>query len=258
MPNVFRIDALQVADHRRRLEEMSRSAIPVVVRQTLNAAAFRVKTETMPIESRIFAERKPTFFKANSKVDPAKGLEIDTMKAMVAFLPKPDDKSHSVEDLQEQEEGGGIENRSFIALADARKGETWQGLTMANKRRKGSEIGNRPVFDSKDAPGANDKQKFIKSAYEAQKVGGIVIGNRVNSKGNKIAWSIQKSFEHGSGRMVMIFDKKFVQSQLFSVKKDRKVHPHATHFMRKASDDAQQQMGVDFVKFANAKLNKVK
>ncbi len=258
MPTVFHIDTLQVANHRQRLEEMSRSAIPVVVRQTLNAAAFRVKTETMPMESKIFTERKPTFFKANSKVDPAKGMDINTMVATVGFIPKPADKSHSVEDLQEQEYGGSIENRSFIALAGARQGDAWQGLTLANKRRKGSNIGGKPVFDSKDAPGSNDKQKFIKSAYEAQKVGGIVIGNIVNNKGNKIAWSIQKSFGHSGGRMVMSFNKKFVETQIFSVKKDRKVHPHATHFMKKASDEAQQEMEMDFVKFANARLNKMK
>ena len=123
---------MAISDHVSRLERINRSALPVAVRQTLNAAAFDVKQNTMPEEADIFIHRKPTFFKANSGVTPAKGLDVNTMEATVGFKPKTGDRSHSVEDLEEQEEGGVIpHSRAFVALKEGRTGQQWQKNTIS-------------------------------------------------------------------------------------------------------------------------------
>ena len=79
----------------------------------------------------------------------------------------------------------------------------------------------------------------------------------MNSKGNKIAWRIKKSFDHGP-RMVMKFNKKFVEAQVFSVRAGREAHVKATHFMAKASNESAAKMDKDFVKFAEIQLQKIK
>lgn len=254
---IFRIDTTAISNHVERLTRMNKSALPVVVRQTLNAAAFRTKTDTMPKEAAIFIPRKRTFFQANSKVSPAQGLNINTMTATVGFVPKQSDKSHSVEDLQAQETGGSIRNRSFVALPGARTGGVWQGLTANKNRRQGKGI----ALDSKDFPGKSPEEQFIHAAYEAAMTGKLLIGNRVNSRGNKIAWRVKpiaKQGQKGGARMVMTFQKKYVENQVFAVKAGRRVMPKATHFMRRASDESAKLMEMDFGKFANAKLATIK
>lgn len=252
---VFHIDTQAIIGHMVRLEVMHKSALPVVVRQTLNAAAFRTKTETMPAESAVFIHRKPTFFIANSKVVPATGLAINAMGALVGFKPKDADRSHSVEDLEKQEDGGIIHNRAFVALPAGRTGNVWQGLIRTKNRRNVMP----KVFDSKNETGYNDEQRFIKAARKAQAVGGIVIGNRVNTHGNKIAWSIKKgALGSDSKRMVHSFNKRYVEAQVFSVRKNRMVRPRATHFMRAASIESQMKMEADFIRFAQLKLSRIK
>jgi hypothetical protein len=261
MPAVqFNINTLAIANATIKLQQMHKYALPVATRQTLTSAAFRTKTETMPEEANVFIHRKPTFFKANSKATPAKGLDINTMSASVGFVPKPGDKSHSVEDLEQQEDGGTIGNRAMIALSEGRTGNVWQGLTRLKNRRGKLED---KIFDSKNVPGtikrkygssapASDKERFVLSAILAAKEGGVVIGNRVNSHGNKIAWIIKK------GIFPFRAKRKYVDSRVFAVKKGRKVNPKATHFMRKASMESQQQMEADYIKFANIQIAKIK
>ena len=48
---VLHVDSSAIAAHAARLERQSKSALPVVVRQTLNKAAYDVKQRTMPRET---------------------------------------------------------------------------------------------------------------------------------------------------------------------------------------------------------------
>ena len=71
-----------IVKHVNTLEKMHKSALPLVIRQTLNSAAFDVKKVTMPKEaSANFDKRNPNFFKANSKVDQAKGFNISSIRS---------------------------------------------------------------------------------------------------------------------------------------------------------------------------------
>ena len=237
------INSNAVVAHASRLERMSRSALPVAVRQTLNSAAFDVKKTTMPaMAGKTFVKRKPNFFKANSKVDQAKGFEVNNMEATVGFTGK----DQAVEDLEQQERGGKIGGRAFIPLKQARVGSSWNKNVKAANRI--SDIKSR-VIESKNAKGKNDKTRFVKSAIHAGK-GGYVIGNNVKG-GNKFLFQI-KGLKKVNRKTVV----KAVP--LFAVKKNRSVSPPATHFMRKASEQSADKMTVLFKNHAEKLINRTR
>jgi hypothetical protein len=235
------IDSSAIADHAARLAKMSRSALPVVTRQTLNRAAYDVKKRTMPREAdKTFVKRKKTFFKANSRVEQAQGFDINTMEAKVGFLPKVADKSHSVEDLQEQEEGGDIKGRAFIALPKARTSNSW-GKNVRVKNRL--ENMRNSIFDSKNGNlKVKGKEGYVISALYAG-VGGFVL-NQSHTHVSEIT-GIKRV-----GR-----NTKITQKTVYSVKKGRAAHVHATHFMRTASLDSAREMEKWFKELAEKKLN---
>src|SRR5580765_6106331 len=125
------VNADAVVRYAVRLERMSRTTLPNVVRQTLNSAAFDVKKTTMPAQAdRTFVKRKPTFFKATSKVNMAQGADINSMQSEVGFAGT----SQAVEDLEKQEKGGNIGGRTFIPLAKARTSGSWNKNVRAAVR----------------------------------------------------------------------------------------------------------------------------
>ncbi len=231
---------------------MRKYDFPIVVRQTLTSAALDVKTITMPDTSRTdFIHRKATFFKANSRAEKATGFDIDMMRAVVGFKPKPGDKSHSVEDLDAQEEGTDIGySRAFVALSTARVGAIWQGLIRNKNKRNGQRdfAINAAGIKSRYAP--TEKSKYVLAAIEAAKSGRLVIGSKINQRGNKMAWRPDHINRFFGNTYV-------VATPLFAVKKDRRVVPPATHFMHNASDTTATKMPVFFIVNAERRLNKV-
>lgn len=246
MPVLY-INTSAIREHANRLERMGKSLLPVVVRQTLNAAAYDVKTETMPEEAARFIHRKPTFFKANSGVTQAQGMEVNSMAAIVGFKPKANDRSHSVEDLEQQEEGGVIpHSRAFITLKQGRISQQWQKNPMTRNYEQA--IGT--AIDSKKSLGKSGKQQFVRAAFEGAAKNKLVIGNFTNGNGNKIAWRINAIIPM-EGDQVHID-----ATPVFAVKKDRKVDIKETHFMRKAALDTQKKMEAMFIKNANAQFSR--
>lgn len=243
---VLHIDNAAMVAHAERLQRIHKSALPVVIRQTLNKAAFDTKTVTMPASADRFIHRKPTFFKANSAVEVATGFDINTMRSIIGFMPKPGDRSHAVEDLQAQEHGGGIRNRSFIAMAQARKSGRW------DKMQRNEAIMQRVlnhVIDSSKMQGANEKIRFTKACIKAG-VGGFVLGNKITSKGNKILYIVQSINRFGGNNVALAMP-------LFAVKKDRVVSPKPTHFMETASIQSAKKMEAYFTELANLRIARV-
>lgn len=239
------IDTSKVKEFAIELQRVNKSAIPVTIRQTLNKAAYDVKQVTMPESSAApFIHRMATFFKANSKVTQAEGFNISSMKSVVGFIPKTDVKDTSVTDLEQQESGGQIKGRSFIPLAQDRVNSSWQRNVKAAGRYRGFA---GKIYDSKDAPAKSSKLQYLQSAIDAAKVGGLVIGNRLTSKGNKIAWQVQHINRFGGNTYV-------VATPLFAVEANRSVKPPATHFMQKASNISAAKMEGYFIELANKKI----
>lgn len=245
---ILNINTTALEKHVETLTRISRSALPVAVRQTLNKAAFDVKTNTMPQETNRFEKRKPTFFKANSRVNMAKGFEINSMQSIVGFVPKTNDPSHSVEDLDAQEHGGQIGNRSFVPLAAARTNKSWSRMVKAGFRM--SKIRNS-IVDARKAAGKNKAEQFIKSAVLAGK-GGFVIGTN-QKKGNRLLLYVNSVKRVGKNTVVNA-------TAMYSVKGGRKVKPNQRyhHFMQAASLTSAAKMRADFVIIAEKKINSIK
>jgi len=242
---ILNIDSASIIRHTAAIEQISRTALPNLTRQVLNKAAFDVKGVTMPKTSNKFVHRNRTFFKSNSAVEQATGNNTSTMYAVVGFRPKSNDKSHSVEDLQQQEHGGAIDNRSFIALQEARTGGKWERLI----RNEAFMARILPyIVDSEDSRGHSPEQKFTKAAIHAG-VGGFVIGNKKTSKGNRIVFLIQSINRFGGNSAILSLP-------LFAVKKHRKVRPRATHFMETASVESAKKMNQYFIELANRRLQR--
>lgn len=209
------VNANEVIALTAKLEQLNRSAFPSAVKNTLNTAAFDMKKNELPASaSSNFINRKPSFFKANSKVITANGFDVNTMKATVGFTGK----DQAVDDLEQQESGGTIKSRSFIPLKFARSGNSNNKLVRANARLK-----NIKIIDAKNAPGKNDKEKFVQSVIHAG-VGGIVL-SEIN--GRAFMWKVNSLKRTSNGS--------FKLTPLYSFKKGRTVTVKARHFVEEAA-----------------------
>jgi hypothetical protein len=224
---------------------MGKADLPVVARQTLNKAAYDVKKVTMPQTSRQFVRRRPTFFQANSRVEQARGLEINSMRSTVGFVAKSNDRSHSVEDLQQQEHGGGIKNRSLIPMPLARVSSSWK-KAVKNEAFMKRILGH--LVDAKKSRGSSEQTRFTVAAVFAG-VGGFVISEKITNSGGKIVFLITALNRFGGNMAVQCIP-------VFSVKKDRVVRPKPTHFMESASIHSARKMDTYFNQLAETRLSK--
>jgi hypothetical protein len=227
------------------LGKMHKSALPLAVRGALNKAAFDVKTNTMPASANAaFANRSPNFFKANSRVEIAKGFEIRSMQATVGFTEKDlkGNNNYAVKDLEQQEYGGNIEGRSFIPTEIARGNNKMKLVRPANRITKVLKI-----LDAKrNMRGRNSKEKFVRSVYSAGK-GGFVIGEY---KGKEMLWRVNSLRKSADG--------KFKLSAMFYFKKQRSIHVKPTAFMRQASMKSAARIEEFFIVEARRQFNKLK
>jgi hypothetical protein len=234
------IDTNAIKKHAEMLQAYSRSAFAVAVRQTLNKAAYDLKQNTMPASAKeSFIQRKENFFKSSSKVEQAQGFDVNSMRAIVGFLPKQDAKDTSVQDLEAQEQGGDIAGRAFIPLAQNRVGNNWNRNVRTQGRYRAVKD---KIVNSADSKAANKAGQFRSTAKYAG-VGGIVIGNIVNDKGNRMVW-----------RITSLNKRDMKMTALFALKKDREVQPQATRFMRKSSLKSAAKMQQYFIELAEKKL----
>ena len=134
---LFEVKSYEARRFANKLLTMKRSAFPTAIRETLSKSALHVKQKTMPIEAQeAFVNRSKNFFKYNSRVEFAKGYDIKTMQSTVGFV---DDKlkgrnNYSVKDLEKQEQGGTITNKSLMPLDTARTGKSRNKLVMQKNR----------------------------------------------------------------------------------------------------------------------------
>ena len=266
MPYTLYIDARQISDHSARLLRLTDKALPMAARQTINRAAFDVKQNTMPAQAnRNFVKREPNFLRANSRVEPARGVDLNTMQSIVGFAnlkPKPVKKvDKAVEDLQDQEDGGTIGGRSLVPLKGARTGSSYNRRVKTQFRTKNI----NGVFDSAspNLHGAkNAKEAFVISAYYAQK-GGFVIGNMKTRSGARVL-SVVNSVNrmdrtYTSKKTGRIFKKGNLvvnTTALYSVKSGNVARVKATHFMRTASMASGEKMNGWFIEEAEKQIRR--
>lgn len=235
------VDTSSMKKHVDRLNEISKSAFPAVVKQTLNDAVYDVKTNTMLEQSRKdFVNRQDNFFKANSSFEKAEGNNISSMKSTVGFLEKnlKGENNRSVKDLEDQELGGSIEKKSFIPMATARKSASVRSLVRPNARL--SRIKN--AINASKVGFSNPRSNFIVAAHQAG-VGGYFISK-------KTLWRVDKLNPTKSSELGL--------TPLYNYKTKRTVHVDATHFMRNASLKTADKLDNIFLKNAERKINKIR
>ena len=225
------INTLEVVKYTNKLESLNKTGIPTAVRNTLNTVAFDVKTNTMPaIAKKEFEERKPNFFKANSKVQKATGTNIATMKSIVGFVSAK--HNQAVEDLNQQEHGGVIDGRSLITTKQARTGNDWsKSVKPTNRVRNITNVINaEKVKLPKNVKGK--AQRFVRAAIMAKKLNGknaFVLGNKWGG-GNQTLSRIDRVVINKKKRTI-----KFKRTPIYTYRKGRKISVARTNFMQRAS-----------------------
>lgn len=234
------INSHAIVDYTRKLKTLHKSGLPIAIRETLNSAAFDVKKNTMPNSAKkTFTERQPNFFKANSKVEKSTGFNVNSMKATVGFFSNnlKGANNYAVKDLEEQENSGNIDGKSFIPTVNSRSGGTKRGLVKPNFRLK--KIREKGIVDAAQMVGKNMRQKYLVAANKAG-VGGFVLYKKMLWKINSLS---RKS--------------KVERTPIYSVVGGRSVKVKATSFMKNASYESANKMENYFKEQAEKQIKRL-
>ena len=231
---------------------MHRSALPNAVRETLSRVALEVKKKTMPAQAKkAFVNRSKNFFKAQSRVEFARGYNINTMQSTVGFVEKglSGQQNYAVKDLEQQERGGTIKGRAFIPTDKARGGS---GTKLVKKIFHLAKIGK--MINANKVKAKSKKQRFIKAALMAKKLHGenaFVIGNR-RSGGKMTLSKINSVSSSLKGKKLVIN-----RTPIYSIKKGRAVRIKQTNFMQRASMEAALRMETTYIQEARKQIQRL-
>lgn len=227
------INTDEVVSFTNKLEKLHKSALPVAIRSSLNAVALDVKKRTLlMVTDQTFTIRKKNFFRVFSKVDFAKGFNVNSMQSAIGIFPKGND---AAEDLEAQERGGRIGGRSYIPTDLTRTGMN-EGKGLSKKKT----LSNFKKF-KKVAWG--DKKGFFKTARKVGKEGAFVYGSMVLQV---------KSLKRKKGKTFIKADK------IYSYKKGRSVSISGTGFMRKSALISRKKMPDLYIKEAEKQINRLR
>lgn len=237
------IDMSEVDALANKVRRLSETALPNVVRETLNRIGLDIKKNEIPITTGAFVKRSPTFFKATSGVDFATGHNISTMFASVGFAERTPQSGlrGPTSDLEQQEDGGAIKNKTFIAEAAARIGGDYNKMVRSNYRLS---VIKRTLIDAAKMTGKNKRERFAQAVAVAG-IGGMVLGEN-------FIWRVDST---------MSSDIRTKQIQvkltpLYSYRKNRSVHVTATKFMEKAANLGASQAEKIFYELAQKRLER--
>lgn len=243
--------------HAKRLQQVSKSAMPRAIRNTLNSVAFHVKQSSMLKTSKEeFVNREKNFFKANSSVSMANGFNVNNMSATIGFKPTKVKHNQSVEDLEQQEHGGDIKGRSFIPNKEARVGGSDKRVVRPINRLEN--ISNAISAEKVMFKGSRRHrgQRWIRAAFKAVKLYGrqaLVIGN-VLPNGTRTLSRID-SITKGNARGGKL---NIRRTPLYSYKKGRAVKVAGTNFMKRASLESAMKGSEFFLRHAMVEYDRLK
>lgn len=208
-----------------KLDKLGKDALPNAVRGTLNSLAFDMKKRTLPKSAdEAFENRSKNFFKAFSRVETAKGRDINTMQSVVGMGRQGVKSTQAIEDLEQQERGGTIKGRSYIPLDTARTGKSSSRMVAQKNRIKKMRLAN--VIEARNVKAETKKQRFIKAAFKSKKLFGnesYVLGNKhdggqtlsrideIKSVNGKVQIKRTPLYTYISGRTVAVQQTKFRQ-----------------------------------------------
>jgi len=241
----FNINTDAVVSFTNTLEKIGKTILPDVIRGTLNDAVYDVKTKTMPAASDVFIHRQKNFFKANSKFEKSTGNNINSMRSSVGFFSNNliGSDNYAVRDLQQQEKGGIIEGRSFIALDSARSSGSHSKMVRPNARLNAI----KRIVKARNQKGKTNSEKFVNAVLKAG-TGGFVLSS--NGKGDNILWRVDALKSSVKRKK---FEPKL--TALYDYSNDRSVRiKRPTHFMQKATIITAKKLDGFFLVRANRKI----
>tara|TARA_R110001599_G_scaffold134122_2_gene311837 strand:- start:2151 stop:2870 length:720 start_codon:yes stop_codon:yes gene_type:complete len=231
----FNVNAAEIVKFTNKLEKLSNTAFPNVVRKTLNDTAMHVKKLTLPKSAaKTFTIRQASFFKAKSAVKFAKGREVSSMASAVGMMDRglKGGNSHAVKNLEKHEHGGTIKGVALLPTESARVGNSRTGKVRAKNR-----IGdNRRIV----RPTGKSKGEFLSAAREAG-VGGLVFGTT-----SPTVFKVRK-LKKGAIKVTPVY----------TVEKGRQLRAKPTGFARLAALQSQKTMEQTFAKLAVKRFNRV-
>ena len=215
-----------------RLERLSRSGMPVAIRQTLNRTAKDMKQRSLlAVTGDKFTIRKKNFFKAFSAIQFATGFDIKQMQSVVGILAAG---NAAAEDLEKQEVGGKIGGRAFIPTDKARVGKKSNKAVSAKRTLKN--------FKKMKRVGWGDKKGFLRVLSKTERGGAIIYGSMV-----LMVTGRQKK----GGRMFAKTEK------IYSFKRGRSVRVKPTFFMKTAALISSNRMELIYKQEAEKQVNRI-
>lgn len=246
MARTLNVNTKEVVKFTAKLEKLSRTALPNVVRKSLNAAAMDVKRKTLQsTTSKVFEKRSPSFFKRFSRVEFASGRDLSRMRSVVGMTEGGligGGNNFAVEDLVAQEYGGTIKGRSLIPTDSARVGGS-RGK-MVRKRDRISEVNRKGIVDPRRFKGTR-KQRFVKAAIKAG-TGGLVRGTFDEG----MIFRVNSLRRGRSGFKVR-------SSGVYTFKKGRTVKVKPTGFMRQAAEMSTKKLEEIYIAEATKRFNRI-
>lgn len=231
-----------------KLEQLHKSALPLSVRGTLNAAAFDVKMRTLDESAtQNFIRRSPTFFKRFSGVNRATGWNIATMRAEVGMTAEGGGATElsartAVANMEKQEEGGKI-TEGLEYLAASRAGGSSDRLVVGSKRWKKANV-IRGAFTRS----GTTKSRVMAAAYAAlkeKKLQAVMINGR---KFYRQVTAISKSKK---GKI------KIRSKLIYAIRNSNQKPISATHFSREAAERTIPRIPMYFNVEAQKQINRL-
>ena len=249
----FDVNTKDVIKYSKKLDKISKNALPRAVMNTLNTMAFDTKKRTLIEESqKTFTVRNKTFFKRFSRVKATKLGKINKMRAFVGMVDQ--DKKGKVqagENMKQQQIGGRIAGRTLVPLDTSRETEENRNRVLPKNRLK--TIRQKPIIDSKLARTTKPKQRFIQSAiYAVQRYGSKGLVKHTREDGKTFLYRIKRG-----GNDIMTRRFKLGVEPLYSVKRGRSVNiSNPTRFTHRAALRSQKKANDIFIKQAKARIKR--
>lgn len=233
---VLRVNTDAVIVFANKLEKIHKSALPIVIRQTLNKAAFDTKKKHLEkVTDKEFEKRKKNFFKAFSRVEQAKGFDINTMVSRVGINARG---NGAAKNLEQVERGGIIKDREFLPTKNARTSGDKTKLVSRKKKLSALKSNNRAQRISK-----GNKRGFIKAALKAGKGGTVIYGH-----------SMYLIFGFQKGRKIDTFVK---AKSIYTYEKGRTISVKPRGFMKKSALLGSKDMHQNFNRLAEKRIKKI-
>jgi hypothetical protein len=231
-----------------KLEKLSRSAMPLAVRETLNNAAFDMKNTTLQKSAtNNFVKRSPNFFKTFSAVNKANGFNLNSMKATVGMSDRGKGKAAetAVHNMQFQENSG-VVRKGLRSLRDIRAGSNDKVV-----RRSSYYSNMRKLIGPRLSKTQSKKSQFIANAVMAKKTGA-----KMKVKTDKGRFIIEiKSIKRNKKNSEQPFTIK--SNALMMERKKKPSHIKATNYMAEATAMTEKKIHLFFKNAAEKQFAKV-